>query len=370
MKKALSVLLSLCMILAVLAGGPFAYADGEEAFLITKDNPAVVIRAAYATGTFLGGPGGVMEASPMKDTDCFILYDVIVWNDRINLYKFPNDLARNETEGLKDFGKDDELYYEWRESFCLASYQYSSGARPVDRSEYLRKAFTGIFRTVYELTPSENMIYFYSGHGTLGLAEMTVNDTIKTLDSAVEAFGHPFALIDLSTNCSMSNTRTIELYHKYAKYLMASQLDVGGFTLDNWNIDDFYRCNYDEQYFSFFREGESILSACKAGMDLMPEYWKLCRRNLTDSGIRQSVTLIDLEQYDSFFRMFNPIYKEHLIGKGMDIYRALLEYGSETDQSMYQALVPYYMDNNGPDVFEWDEHLYGITADLMVQLDG
>ena len=36
----------------------------------------------------------------------------------------PNYLTNNEIEGLRDFGKNNKLYYPWRESFCLASYSF------------------------------------------------------------------------------------------------------------------------------------------------------------------------------------------------------------------------------------------------------
>ena len=344
-----------------------AYNDTPAELIITKENPAVVIRASLATSKYDEGIDGTMNASPIKDTDCFHLYDVVVWNDRISLYKFPNNLTENETEGLQDYSLDE--YLEWRESYCLTTYEYSGSGRYIDRSKCLREAFIDIFQKAYELTPSENMIYFYSGHGVLGICGMSEQDTKTTLDATVEAFGHKFALIDLSTNCSMCDTITISLYRQYSRYLMASQLDVGGYTMDEWDSDLFIQYNYDEQYSSFFEENQSLPSTCIRGMDLTTDYWKLCHDNLVDSRNRQSITLIDLDQTESFFTMFNQLRREHPDTDRKDVFQSLLQYGTEADQDAYHKLVLYYVDNNQPEFFEWEEKLYGITGNCAVRID-
>ncbi len=335
--------------------------------IITKENPAVVIRASLATSKYDEGSGGTMNASPIKDTDCFHLYDVVVWSDRISLYKFPDNLTENETEGLQDYSLDE--YLEWRESYCLATYEYLESGRYTYRSECLRKAFIDIFQKTYELTPSENMIYFYSGHGVLGICGMSEQDTKATLDAAVEAFGHKFALIDFSTNCSMCDTTTLNLYRNYSRYLVASQLDVGGYTMDEWDYDLFNQYNYDAQYYSFFEENQSLPSACIRGMDLTTDYWKLCHDNLVDSQNRQSITLIDLDQTESFFTMFNQLRREHPDTDRKDVFQSLLQYGTEADQDAYHKLVLYYVDNNQPEFFEWEEKLYGLTGNCAVRID-
>lgn len=344
-----------------------AYNDTPAELIITKENPAVVIRASLATSKYDEGIDGTMNASPIKDTDCFHLYDVVVWNDRISLYKFPNNLTENETEGLQDYSLDE--YLEWRESYCLTTYEYSGSGRYIDRSKCLREAFIDIFQKAYELTPSENMIYYYSGHGVLGICGMSEQDTKTTLDATVEAFGHKFALIDLSTNCSMCDTITISLYRQYSRYLMASQLDVGGYTMDEWDSDLFIQYNYDEQYSSFFEENQSLPSTCIRGMDLTTDYWKLCHDNLVDSQNRQSITLIDLDQTESFFTMFNQLRREHPDTDRKDVFQSLLQYGTEADQDAYHKLVLYYVDNNQPEFFEWEEKLYGITGNCAVRID-
>ena len=104
-------------------------------------------------------------------------------------------------------------------------------------------------------------------------------------------------------------------------------------------------------------------------MDLTTDYWKLCHDNLVDSQNRQSITLIDLDQTESFFTMFNQLRREHPDTDRKDVFQSLLQYGTEADQDAYHKLVLYYVDNNQPEFFEWEEKLYGLTGNCAVRID-
>ena len=100
MKRIISVLMTLVLTASMLCGLSFESSAAGNKHPITAENPAVVIRSTFATGKFKEGWGGVFAAVPVKDKEGYILYDVIIWEDRINLYKFPNDLEQNEEYGF------------------------------------------------------------------------------------------------------------------------------------------------------------------------------------------------------------------------------------------------------------------------------
>ena len=94
MKRIVSFFLTAVMMLTMLCGLSFESSAAKNTHKITEKNPAVVIRSTFATAKFKESFGGVYTAVPVKDKEGYILYDVIIWEDRINLYKFPTDLEQ------------------------------------------------------------------------------------------------------------------------------------------------------------------------------------------------------------------------------------------------------------------------------------
>lgn len=368
MKKHISMLLAICILLSSLVQSNMV--SFAKAYDITSENPAVVIRTSYATSNYKEGWGGVFTASPIKDDVNYILYDVIIWENRINLYKFPNNLENNEDLGFvfSDSTYENlEDYYNWRESFCIASYKFSNKSK---KSAYLRDAFISIFDLVYKMSPSENMIFKYSGHGTLGLCEMSVIDTKKTLDSALNSFGNKFALIDFGTNCQTSNTDFFQLYNPYTKYLLASEYNYGGYTMDEWDYNQYMKYDTDYQYNNIFKSQGSVEQSAKNIIDMTESYWSLCRNELKKGKIKQSMTLLDMEAYDSFFASFNSLYdKYNKNNKIVDIYSFISKYGSKQDLKLYNEFVVYYKNNNNENYFNWNEEGNGALAYSKVKLN-
>ena len=104
MKRFISLLMSLVLLIGMMVAA-IPTAQAADANVITKKNPAVVIRTSFATGAYNKGWGGVFQAAPIKDAEGYVLYDVVIWEDRINLYKFPNNLEQNEKKGF-NFAKN------------------------------------------------------------------------------------------------------------------------------------------------------------------------------------------------------------------------------------------------------------------------
>ena len=107
MKRILSFIFAIIAVLAIIPSGAVK-TEAKAKGVITEENPAVIIRTSFTTNdAFDEGWGGVHTAVPIKEMDCATLYDVIIWQDRINLYKFPDNIEENETEGF-DFSLDVE----------------------------------------------------------------------------------------------------------------------------------------------------------------------------------------------------------------------------------------------------------------------
>lgn len=370
MKRIISLMLTIVMVITVTCGLSFESAAKDKG-VITRENPAVVIRSSFATGGFKDGWGGVFTAVPTKDKEGYVLYDVVIWEDRINLYKFPNDIEHNDKEGF-DFSCDVstvsglEQYVKWREGFCLKSVACKDTENINKSSKIMRDAFLEFFRIVNKRTPSENVVLKYSGHGYIGYSKcMNVEDTKIMLEKGVQIFGQKFALIDFGTNCRSGSTDYVNVYHNYTDYMLLSQLDYGGFSMDEWDFEKFDAANIDSCYSDMFVIGSTIEEAGKSIVDKSTERWKYCKKALRKDKIEQSMTLLDMKGYDAFIPEFAALMYKNNVGT-TDVYSLISKKGNKRLKRLYNKFVIYYKSNDSKDYFVWEEKKHGLTAYTMV----
>ncbi|MBQ9913252.1 MAG: fibronectin type III domain-containing protein [Clostridia bacterium] len=372
MKRIVSFLMTAVMLLTMLCGLSFESSAAKSTHKITKKNPAVVIRSSFATCGYSDNWGGVHTAVPEKDKEGYILYDVIIWEDRINLYKFPNDVEHNEKEGF-DFSCDVSTpsglkkYVEWRESFCLKSVPCKDTENMSKSSETLRDAFVEFFRVVDKKTPSKNIVLKYSGHGNIGYSGcMNVEDTKIMLEKGVKIFGQKFALIDFGTNCQSGNTDYVQVYHNYTDYLLLSQFDFGGYGWDEWDYEIYKKVDIDYCYGDMFKVGSTVEQAGKSIVNKSTERWKYCKKDLRKKKLKQSMTLLDMSAYDDFMPEFAKLLYKNPESHGSDVYALIKKKGSKKLQNLYKKFVIYYKDNNSKEILVWDKKSYGLTARTLI----
>ncbi len=367
-KKVIGFILTIAIIMSsVFATAPAVMA--ADANIITKKNPAVVIRVSFATCGYSDNWGGVHVAAPIKNADGYILYDVIIWEDRINLYKFPNDVEHNEKDGF-DFSCDVttksglKKHVKWRESFCIKSVKCKNTNDISKCSSTMKAAFISFFKVVKKKSPSKNVIIKYSGHGNIGLCGcMNVEDTKATLDKGVSIFGNKFALIDFGTNCQTSNTNFLNVYYPFTNYMLASQFDYGGFSMDDWDYSIFEKNNIDSQYHAMFKIGESVKTAGENIVKLTAKYWKYCKQNIKKGKHKQSMTLFDMREYESYIKEYSKMHKKLSNTFGKDMYSLIKKHGNTKLKNAYNDFVLYYRDNNSKtSYFKWDSKAYGVTV--------
>lgn len=368
MKKIISLILSFILIIGVFVAATPAV-SAADANVISKKNPAVVIRVSFATCGFSENWGGVHTAAPIKDKEGYSLYDVIIWEDRINLYKFPNNAEHNEEQGF-DFSQDVSTkqglkkYVEWRESFCIKSVKCKNTNNIAKCSSTMKSAFISFFKTVKKKTPSKNMILKYAGHGNIGLCGcMNVEDTKATLEKGVEIFGTKFALIDFGTNCQTSNTDFFNVYYPFTNYMLASQFDAGAISMDKWDYEIFNKCDTSAQYHNMFKIGESVRKAGENIVKTKAKYWSYGKKNVKKGKIKESMTLLDMREYEDFMGEYSKTHKKISNPWGKDLYSLIKKYGNSKLKEKYNDFVIYYKDtNSSKNFFKWDSASYGVTT--------
>lgn len=336
-----------------------SYSDKVK--ISTKD-PAVVMRVSYATCKFNDGYGGTFAAAPVKDTPTYHLYDVVIWEDRINLYKFDNDYEKKLASATEGFATEKEsmrAYIKARESYCLKSVRCKKGTEPITKStsNTIKKAYISFFKIMKKKTPSRLIALKHSGHSGNGMLFNSLNydDTIYVLKQGVKIFGHKFALLDYGSNCRTSNTMYFDIYGPYFDYMVASQQDVGGWIPDS--MDAYDKLDLDLHYDEMFHLGMKMPDAAKRIALQMSKYWTCGRKDIKKHKVKQSITVLNMKNYSSLMK---SLQKNRRYRYSPDLYTAVKRCKSSSLTKKYKSFVIYYKDNNNKTYFKWKTKNYGV----------
>ena len=341
-------------------------ASSADSTKITSKNKAVVIRFSYATAEFNESWGGVMMAVPEKDTDVYTLYDVVVWSDRICLYKFQGDIFKAaeiymQKHPLSDFNNDyAKAWRAFRDDCCLKEVKMKNKESDISFNSTKRmNAIKSFFRIVKKRTPSKHIIIKYSGHGgsSAFCGCLTDKDTKTLLKYGVELFGQKYALIDYGTNCWSGQTGVLDLYQDYTDYMIVNQLLYGGVEYDHWNIDDYNKVDTDAVYHKMFVKGESILQAAKRIARQHTKEWPYMKKNIKKKKAPFSVTVVKMAQY----RVLMKNVRKKCANKYSDLYLAVKKTKNRSLMSRYKKAVPvYYNDKKYLGSWNYKNDGYGL----------
>lgn len=320
---------------------------------INEKNPMVVMRVSYATSKFDESWGGVMCAVPQKDTDVYTMYDVVIWNDRISLYKFSGNIddewiACLEKNGSSDMAEDkyNKLYRKFRESYLLKEVKCKNLEDNVSLSSKKRlSAYKSFFEIIHKKTPSKNVMIKYSGHGggVQFCHSLTDKDTKTILNYGIKTFGRKFAIIDYGTNCRSGMSDVLNYYQKYTEYMVVNQNDYGGFSYDNWTFDKYKKVDTDYVYPDMFKKGETVEKAVKRlGKQHILE-WPMAKKNMRKNNNPQSVTVVKMSAYKTFMTALKKAKKSKFSYEDLKIQAS--KYGGKKLLKKYNKAVIYYKNN-------------------------
>ena len=364
MKKIFALLTALVLIfgISITAFGATASADSYK---ITEKNKMVIMRVSYATSEFNESFGGVMCAVPEKDTDVYTLYDVVIWSDRISLYKFKGNIdeaaqkyiEKNRPESSKA-GTYEKLWREFRESRCLKTVKVKSPGDPETNSGTRLKAYKAFFDIIKKRNPSKHVAIKYSGHGggRLFCLSLNLKDTKTLLKYGVETFGQKFAFIDYGTNCGSGSTDILDYYAPYTDYMIVNQLDFGGWQWDKWDSDAYSKVDTDAVYHKMFVKGEKVEEAVKRIAKQHTKAWPYGAKNMKKNKIPQSVTAVKMKPYSALI--------SKLAGKKItaysDLKTSIKKLGSDSLLKRYDNSIVYYA-RNKKQLGTWkSEYGYGL----------
>ena len=351
---------------------------------ITTGNPIVVIRSSYSTAPFDKGMGGTFMAAPVKKAPGYELYDVVIWPDRISLYKFDNDFEQQWTKHCQSLNSSGDLpytpgtteyndwidkeYHKFRESFLLKEVICENNEDNINLNSNIRlNAYKEFFNIIKKATPSTNIVikYYGHGHGTMFCGALSQQDSLSILKYGVSLFGSKFAIIDYGTNCGSGTTEVLDFYSDYTDYMNVSQLNFGGFQYDDQSMEAYLAADSNAQYHNMFAVGKTTRDASIRIASQAADAWAYSINNLKNGRIAQSATAVDMEAYRNFRKIMKRKLKTP--DRRDDLYALIKK--NKTLLKLYSEMIMCYIDNRSILGGEWNEG-EGITYAMESDLSG
>ncbi len=351
MKKIFCALICLILVFTS-ATAAFGATTSTDSYKITAKNKMVIMRVSYATAEFNEGLGGVMCAVPEKDTDAYTLYDVVIWSDRICLYKFSGNIdesadayiAENYDSGL-NFENYSKAWRAFRNSCCLKTVKVKNyEGQPTKNSSARLKAYKAFFDIIKKKSPSKHVAIKYSGHGgnKTFCCSLSEKDTKTLLNYGVKTFGQKFAFVDYGTNCASGYTDILDFYAPYTDYMIVNQLDFGGWQWDEENSEAYDKVDTDAVYHKMFVKGEKTSDAVKRLARQHTKAWPYGAKNIKKNKVPQSVTAVKMKPYKA---LMTRLAKKK-IAYGTDLKKAVKKLNSSALMERYNNSFIYYARNS------------------------
>ena len=133
--------------------------------------------------------------------------------------------------------------------------------------------------------------------------------------------------------------------------------------MDKWDSEIFNKCDTSAQYHNMFKIGESVRKAGENIVKTKAKYWSYGKKNVKKGKIKESMTLLDMREYEDFIKEYSKTHKKISNPWGKDLYSLVKKYGNSKLKEKYKDFAIYYKDtNSSKNFFKWDSASYGITV--------
>jgi len=277
---------------------------------------------------------------PIKENDNIQIFQVCIWNianPKVSLYKFDRTWPKVFPGG--------QAYVDYRESYNILNVDI-----PIPSSQAYLDAFKLIMEKIVKIQSFEHLGIDYKGHGTggSGLFENKISgvDSEILLSYINSLTGKKIDYLDWDTNCAQGNFERVLGEYKYADYILASDLDRGGFDMD---ADAYFKFRPEAIYETFFLPSKSI-KQCLVDMTYSVRlFWETtkAKSDMISKKVKQSISIYDSNKFEDFISSTN-LKSSTYTGDILDYVRK--NYPSQ--EQKYMDFRFYYVSNK--DFFIWD----------------
>jgi hypothetical protein len=243
---------------------------------------------------------GWPAASPIKDAPNYRLYDVEIARDtlsrpvQLNLLKFQN---WDRTKGWTAVD-----FTAYRADSTVYSMPLSGS------SSDLMNALTAAVHKVMQRESATRFVIEYSGHGgplVFFEGTLTMSDARSFVQNVRSAIGDAVLVLDFSTNCDVGFFDFAMNFHDKADYLVASDLQVGGF--DPGDVTAWLTVQHDNNLQSFFSSEKSAVASLKSVITSRRAVWALAQASIASLKVQQSLSVFSLSEFVPLMRAVKAI---------------------------------------------------------------
>jgi len=176
----------------------------------------------------------IASPKPSKKNSSYKLYEAAIWRQedppRLALYEFDDKFAKRASNSWEICNGEWECmtYYILREHYNILDIKLEGDDISVD----LKNGFKKVFDFIAERSNDEMIkMITYSGHGASGSGAW-FEGALKTKHAQDLFLNTKYLIqwdvINFGTNCEEGQWNMLEKMHPFAKYIVASDLNVGG----------------------------------------------------------------------------------------------------------------------------------------------
>ena len=327
----------------------------------------VVLRVVYVTPDWMpySSIDGWTQAVSEKESDNLKYYEATIWEevDAVHLYEFSNDY--DPWHGYwENLSEDEKIAY--RETFRLALFD-GMPPRSEQRSEFLADAFTEIARIIAQRHPESGHHLVYSGHGGPGgalfEAQLNPEDAARFLANWTDLINDKLGFIDMGGPCNKAGYSDLTNFCNFAYYYIASDLPNGGYTFDEFSMENYIATSPDYQYHRLFQEHEIFEDALKERIDIIRQRYLLSKNNMTENKVEQANYLFSCNNFAAFSHNFLGFLETADYTYYDDLLDVILR-NSRNQQLINQYYQVVIHSATNKDFFQWDVEKNGIILDI------
>lgn len=265
-------------------------------------------------------------------------------------------------DALEKNMSNDPLKWKSYKSASTVAYADITGS---NKSAALRDTLIAMFSTLFTKENPSRIVLAYSGHGgptSFFEGMLSTADAQAVLAHLKKLAGNRPVILDFSTNCNTGYFDFVVNYYRYADYLIASELVVGGFM--PLNVDYWLKNHHDRNLHNFWQTTHSLPTAFQAILSARKNVWAGSAADLLARNHMQSLSTYDLTQFRAFMQTLTP-------QSGFDASRDLPSYANnlgtyalrankaEVKLQFEKFRFGYVADN---DIVKWDKDLNGFAV--------
>ncbi|WXR62708.1 hypothetical protein WG909_05560 [Peptostreptococcaceae bacterium AGR-M142] len=295
----------------------------------------------------------------IKETNNYVVYEAAIWDDYVCLYKFGTEFDSFELDGQ-----------DYRDQFLISRYEISGGRDSFEGSKDIAEAFKDIFRIMIEESPAKHYGIKCTGHGSgegyMFTSTMKPDDVQEFLTYAKDLLGRNIDFYDMSTNCNQGSVGMMNAFYPYFDYVLASELTVGGYKIDEeykkdfMNVMDFYR------YPDIFSQDITLEQKLIELVNLKRTSWEYSSKDMITNETKQSLSLLKMDEYKPLLNMVRDEIKDKNIDNidyNEDLKTIIENLNNYEIMDRYENLIVLRETNK--DFFNWDENTDALVVNSL-----